>query len=69
MVILILTMNHVVDAGLSGTMVESHVMTDLIKMLYNMRGEIVKIGVLGIHMFVNQSEVLLLSSFKSITPT
>lgn len=69
MVVIILKTNHVVNTGLSGTMVECHVFIGLTKLFSNINGKIVEVGVLGIHMFMNQSEALLLGNFKSTTPT
>lgn len=53
MVTLIFKSNHVVHAGYSGTMVECRVLENLIKLISGICDKAVKVGVLGIHVFLN----------------
>lgn len=58
MVIIILKTNHIVDSDCSGTMVKRHVLTNTSKLIGGICDKVVEVGVLGSHMFLNQSKVL-----------
>lgn len=69
MVIIIFKSNYIIYVGCSGTIVEYRVLTNTSKLIGGICYKVVKVGVLGIHVFLNQYEVFLLSLFKCGMPT